>query len=137
MDCRIVFYSARKTSLCERALKKYLAPLGIIPGEARFATRADALGLLITDTFASGDMAAVIGGLEFGDERSIVDIMSSALGKSRLDLVRRLENADGDDGYLIRSGDQLLLLLPDEPEQIGKMTEGALGEYLRSLSAGK
>lgn len=135
MDCKIIFYSARKTSLCERALKKGLSACGVGVGGSCFAAKPEALGALVEDAFKSCEMAAIVGGLEFGDSRNLARIMSRALSKSKINLSRRLRNDGGDDGFLIRSGNSVLLLLPDEPDQIKNITDGVLSDWLSSVCA--
>ena len=39
---------------------------------------------------------------------------------------KRLKNENGDDGYVVRAANQILILLPDEPEQIESIMQGPL-----------
>ena len=78
-------------------------------------------------------MVFAVGGLEFQDSRSARDIVSQAASGSSPELCRRLKNDSGDDGDLIRAGSQLLVMLPDEPEQIEKMTRGTLAVYIKKM----
>lgn len=135
MDCKIVFYSARKTSLCERALKKSLLPLQLSLAGAKFATSAEALGRELTDALGTCDVVFVIGGLEFGDSRSAESIIASAAARSNPSVIRRLRNENGDDGVLLCAGRQTLVLLPDEPQQLEQMMKGSLTAFLRAHTA--
>ena len=43
MNCSIVYYTARKTSLCEKALRRRLPELGLNLSKAVFATKREAV----------------------------------------------------------------------------------------------
>ncbi len=133
MNCSIVFYSARKTSFCEKTLKKSFAEMGLNLSSAVFATGKEALGDALMRAFENSDVVFTVGGLGFEDNRSIRDIVSQAAAGSDPALCRRLKNDSGDDGYLIRAGRQALVMLPDEPAQIEAMTRGALTEFIKNL----
>lgn len=133
MNCTIVYYSARKTSFCEKALKKAFNELGLNLSSAVFATKRDSFGEELTKAFGSTDVVFTVGGLGFADSRSARDIVSQAASGSSPALCRRLKNETGDDGFLIRAGSQLLVMLPDEPEQIEAMVRGTLAEYIREM----
>lgn len=132
MNCSIIYYSARKTSFCEKALKKSFPELGLNLCEAVFATKKEALGDALMKAFEKTDAVFTVGGLEFGDNRNVRDILSQAAAGSNPALCRRLKNEGGDDGYLIRAGKQLLVMLPDEPEQIEQIMRGALAGYIKT-----
>lgn len=133
MNCSIIYYSARKTSFCEKVLKKRISEWGLTLSTATFATKKDALGAELIRAFAQSDVVFTVGGLEFGDSRSVRDIVSQAAAGSDPSLCRRLPNDGGDDGYLLRAGRQLLVMLPDEPGQIEEMTGGVLAAYIKSV----
>lgn len=44
MTGELIFYAARKTSLCERSLRKSFSELDMIAGESKFAANCKALG---------------------------------------------------------------------------------------------
>ena len=44
MNCRIVFYSAKKTSYCEKALRKSVSGLGLNVKTASYAVNGEGLG---------------------------------------------------------------------------------------------
>lgn len=136
MDYKIVFYSAQKTSLCERTLKKSLSALSLNHSGSSFATKNEALGKLLTEDFGSCDIAFIIGGLEFSDSRNCAKIISNAAADCGCDLVKRLRGIDGHDGYMLKSGGKLLILLPDNPEQIEKIAQNELSGYLRYFAKG-
>ena len=63
MKSSIIFYSARKTSLCEKALRKCLPELGLNLSSAVFATKRPALGEALTQAFADADCGVPEGGI--------------------------------------------------------------------------
>ena len=133
MNCSVIFYSARKTSFCEKALKKSFPELGLNFTSSVFAVKKDELGAALMKSFSENDVVFTVGGLEFGDNRNVRDILSQAAAGSEPSLCRKLKNDSGDDGYLIRAGRQLLVMLPDEPEQIQQIMSGALAGYIKSI----
>ena len=134
MNCTIVYYSARKTSFCEKALKKAFHEMGLNLISAVFATMRSSLGEELKKAFEACDVVFTVGGLEFEDNRSVRDIISQASAGSKPTLCRRLENPGGDDGYLLRAGSQLLVMLPDEPLQIEEMTRGVFADYIKTMN---
>ncbi len=106
MDCSVIYYAARKTSFCEKALN-------------------------LIEAFRTNGICAVVGGMEFTDERAVTRIISNAAASSRLETVRKLP-CTGGCGYLLRAGSQLLLLLPDDPGRIEEILRGDLSDYIRN-----
>ena len=131
MDCRIVFYSAIKTSLCERALKKSFSELGLTLANTSFATECTGLGAVLINAFKKYNLVFVIGGLCFDDYRSIKKIISNAVADTKIDDYKKLENKTGSDGYVLRAQNQILVLLPDEPEQIENIMQGNIRGYIK------
>lgn len=131
VECKTVFYSARKTSLCERALKKSFSELYLDMGDISFAADKGSLCNALTEAFTECNIVFVIGGLGFGDERDIKKIVSCLVKSSCVDDCKKLKNTLGDDGYVIRAQHQMLVLLPDEPEQIEAIMQGAIAGYIK------
>lgn len=134
MDCTLILYAARKTSLCERALAKSLQPLNLRIRETVFSTGAKALGEQLRKAFSRDDICFVVGGMSFSDNREVRSILAGAAASSQPELVRRLKNPSGEEGLLLRCGRQHLILLPDEPEAIAETLKGTLGTYLKSCN---
>ena len=63
MDCSVIYYSARKTSLCEKALRRGTASLGLRMASTCFATDAKSLGERLREAFQRGRVCFVAGGL--------------------------------------------------------------------------
>ena len=134
MDCTLILYAARKTSLCERALAKSLQPLNLRIRETVFSTGAKALREQLRKAFSRDDICFVVGGMSFSDSREVRSILAGAAASSQPELVRRLKNPSGEEGLLLRCGRQHLILLPDEPEAIAETLKGTLGTYLKSCN---
>ena len=134
MNCRLVFFAARKTSFCERALQKSFSELDLELVKTCFATDSEQLGVELTDAFKKLNVVFVVGGLGFDDEKGIKSIISRALCETPVNDCKKLKNEYGDDGYVIRAANQLLVLLPDEPAQIEEIMHGPLRKYIKANS---
>ncbi len=131
MDCRIIFYAARKTSFCERALRKSFSELNLSLTDVSFATDRGTLGDSLIEAFKRCNVVFVIGGLSFHDDRAIHSIISHAVSDSVVDDYKKLKNISGHDGYVLKAQNQLLVLLPDEPEQIEAVMQGPISGYIK------
>lgn len=134
MNCRLVFFAARKTSFCERALQKSFSELDLEFVKTCFATDSEQLGNELTDAFKKLNVVFVVGGLGFDDEKGIKSIISRALCETPVNDCKKLKNENGDDGYVVRAANQILILLPDEPEQIESIMQGPLRKYIMANS---
>ena len=134
MNCRLVFFAARKTSFCERALQKSFSELDLELVKTCFATDSEQLGVELTDAFKKLNVVFVVGGLGFDDEKGIKSIISRALCETPVNDCKKLKNEYGDDGCVIRAANQLLVLLPDEPAQIEEIMHGPLKKYIMANS---
>lgn len=134
MNCRLVFFAARKTSFCERALQKSFSELDLELVKTCFATDSEQLGNELTDAFKKLNVVFVVGGLGFDDEKGIKSIISRALCETPVNDCKKLKNKNGDDGYVVRAANQILILLPDEPEQIESIMQGPLRKYIMANS---
>lgn len=134
MNCRLVFFAARKTSFCERALQKSFSELDLELVKTCFATDSERLGNELTDAFKKLNVVFVVGGLGFDDEKGIKSIISRALCETPVNDCKKLKNENGDDGYVVRAANQILILLPDEPEQIESIMQGPLRKYIMANS---
>lgn len=134
MNSRLVFFAARKTSFCERALQKSFSELDLELVKTCFATDSEQLGNELTDAFKKLNVVFVVGGLGFDDEKGIKSIISRALCETPVNDCKKLKNENGDDGYVVRAANQILILLPDEPEQIESIMQGPLRKYIMANS---
>ena len=131
MEYRIVFYSAQKTSMCERMLIRCLSANQLSHSGSSFATKNNALGSKLIEAFEACKITFLIGGLDFDDNRSAVKLISNAAADSEPELIKKLRGIDGHDGYVLKSGGKLMIMLPDDPEQIEAIAQGELSGYLK------
>ena len=131
MNCELIFYLAGKTGLCEKALEESITKPDLSMSASLFATTPETLGVLVIDAFERANVVFVVGGL-YPDKNGIENVLSKALANKAPDDLKKLKNPCSDaDGYLIRQGGQLLVVLPDEPDEIRAMlTETPLEKYL-------
>lgn len=130
MNCRLVFFAARKTSFCERALQKSFSELDLELVKTIFATDAESLGKELVDAFKKLNVVFTVGGFGLDGDKGIRSIISRALCETPVNECKKLKNDSGDDGFVIRAANQLLILLPDEPEQIENIMQGPLRKYI-------
>ena len=67
MTGELIFYAARKTSLCERSLRKSFSELDLIADEAKFAANCKTLGELVVSS-QTNDIVFVTGGLDIAEK---------------------------------------------------------------------
>lgn len=135
MNCELIFYLAAKTNLCEKALEGSLKHLNLKFRTSLFATGSDALGSLIIEAFEKTNVVFIIGGLSSKDKNSIENILSKALANKNPDDLKKLKNPlSNEDGYLVRQGGQLLIVLPDKPDELEAILKGPLNSYLQSFT---
>ena len=107
-----------------------MAGIGLNVKTAAYATDGMSLGEQLVEAFADCDIVFVVGGLEFSDRRSIKTVISNAVKDIDTDDCKKLKNSSGEDGYLLRAGSQILVILPDDPEQLDELLHGCLAGYL-------
>ncbi|MBQ4105398.1 MAG: hypothetical protein IJC86_03310 [Clostridia bacterium] len=129
MKCDLIFYLARRTSYCEKALKKQLAEIGIGLNEVTASTTPVMLGEKLVDSLGRCNLVFIIGGLGFSGKNGLSDVLSKALSATRVTIAdtRKLRNEIGKQyGYLIRCGKQMIVALPDKPDELSEMFSPAL-----------
>lgn len=130
MNCELIFYYSTKTNLCEKTLKKSIAELDLNFRGSQFATSPEKLGEYVTKIFEQTNVVFIIGGFT-SDKNSIVNVLSKALATKSPDDLKKLRNPlSSRDGYLVRQGGQLLIALPDEPDEIEAIMSGPLNNYI-------
>lgn len=136
MKCQIVFYLARKTSLCEKALNKALSDINFKSTATHFAANPVQLGETLIFSLAQCNVVFTLGGLYSADSQGIEDVLSKALSECNPDEIKKLKNNLSDyDGYVIKKDCQLIVVLPDEPDEISHFFTGPLKNYLNDFTA--
>lgn len=137
MTGELIFYAARKTSLCERSLRKSFSELDMIAGESKFAANCKALGELVVSSLQTNDIVFVTGGLDIGGDTDSSSVFARALADNPPKEMKRLKNSSGSDGYVFATESQAIILLPDDPQQIESIMNGALRGFLKRYRENK
>ena len=132
MKYNIIFYLSKKTSYCEKALKRSLTA---ISGEAHNITSATtpvALGEEVAHSLKICPLTVIIGGFHSDEDDNLATVLSRVFSNSplTLDNMRKLSAESGSAGYIIRSKNQILLALPDEPADIEAMCSEKLLSFI-------
>lgn len=133
IDCELIFYTAMKTSLCERSLKKRFSELDLSLKRTSLASSSQELGESLKTALADCSCVFVIANLSIDGERNAKEIMSKGLAESDLDDYKKLRNEDGEDGFVFKAGKQMIAILPDNPEQIDNLMNGPLSDSIKKL----
>lgn len=135
MKCDLIFYLARRTSYCEKALKKQLEEIGIGLNAVTASTTPPMLGEKLITSFGRCNLVFIIGGLGFSGKNGLSEVLSKALSATKVtpsDIKKLKSEAGKQYGYLIRCGKQMIVALPDRPEELSQMFSPALVGCIRS-----
>ena len=135
MKCDLIFYLAKKTALCEKKIKELFVTTVYQLNSVTASTTPDSLGMQLTDALNCVNLIVVVGGLRDKDVRAISNVLSKALANSSTNIIpKRLKNEVGDfDGYILRSGKQTIICIPDNPEEIENMLNENMFNYLNRI----
>lgn len=134
MKCDLIFYLARKTSYCEKALKKQLLELSLGINQVTASTTPVMLGEKLIESFNRCNLVFIIGGLGFSGRNGLSEVLSKALSATKVTSsdIRKLRNHIGKQyGYLIRCGKQMIIALPDRPDELSEMFTPALVNIIK------
>ena len=134
MKYNLIFYLSKKTSYCEKALKKALSPIG---GEAHQITSATTpvdLGTQVSRSLRICPLTVIIGGFNSFEDDNLRVVLSRVFSNSKLTLanMRKLSTDGGSEGYIVRDRNQILLAFPDSPDDITEMCSEELLAYIGS-----
>ena len=130
MKFSIIYYIAYKTGYIQRNLNKKLnmiKELELISTKA--AVSPDDLSDKFKQSLESSELVIVIGGLSAETYRNVMTVLSDYFNEKQMEVTsnKKVVNPDGgNDGYLIKSGNKYIIVLPDEPESIDKMVGSEL-----------
>ncbi|MCI6652535.1 MAG: hypothetical protein MSH11_03825 [Ruminococcus sp.] len=138
MKCDVIFYLAKKTALCQKKLGEMLTVRGYEINTVTAATSPQSLGMQLTDDLNCVNLVFIVGGLRDNDIRGISNVFSKALANSSTDIIpKRLKNEVGlFDGYILRSGKQTIICIPDTPKEIESVLNEPLLNYLDRIYFG-
>ncbi len=132
MNGELIFYAARKTSLCERSLRKSFTELDLRLAKTTFAPNIQMLGKLVSASLDKNDIVFISGGLGLGNGMDSAGIFERVFAEKPPEVMKKISNNGGNDGYLFATDKQIIVLLPDEPEQIESMMQGPLCSFVKS-----
>ncbi|MGN0452399.1 MAG: molybdopterin-binding protein [Ruminococcus sp.] len=137
MKCDLIFYLARKTGYCEKALQKQLSELSLGLNEITASTTPQALGEKLNKALKRTNLVFIIGGLGFSGRNGLTEVLSQALSSTKVTIgdVRKLKNEIGKQyGYVIRCGKQMIVALPDRPDELSEMFSPALISLIKEIA---
>ena len=87
------------------------------------------LGEKLVTSLNRCNLVFIIGGLGFSGKSGLSDVLSKALASTKVTAsdIKKLKNNLGKQyGYVIRCGKQMIVALPDKPEELSEMFSPAL-----------
>ena len=134
MKYNLIFYLSRKTSYCEKMLKKALAPIGGEAHQITSATTPVELGTQVSRSLRLCPLTVIIGGFNSFEDDNLRVVLSRVFSNSKLTLdnMRKLRTDGGNEGYIVRDKNQILLAFPDSPDDITEMCSEELLKYIGS-----
>lgn len=114
------------------ALTHCLEERAIAVESVQTAFSAQMLGELLNTSLRKTPLVFIVGGLSRKDHDNLADVLSRGLQTmDPLPRVQKLANAaGGPDGYLLQTGKQAVVALPDDPRQISHMLDATLFSQL-------
>lgn len=134
MKYDILFYKSRKTSYCEKALKAKLSTIDMSVNRIIASVAPTKLGETLCESLTLCNCVVVIGGFSVNDSENLVTVLSRAMSNAGLKLknTRKLKGAIYD-GYIIKYNKQMIIALPDNPNEIEFILNDRFLEYLKSV----
>ncbi len=137
MDCSIVYYISYKTGYIQRSLTKKFRTMSNITVKSGYAAVSPQdLCDKFRRAMKESQLVIVVGGLSAPGDSSVMDVLSGYFTRERLEVgsSKRVVNTDGDDGYLISTGEKYVLVLPDDPESCERMFGAELLKNIRTAN---
>ena len=133
MKYDLIFYLAKKTAYCEKRIRALLGGIGAEPNRIVSATSPSSLGDEVVHSLRLCPLAVITGGLSTPGDDNLATVLSRVFSNSALTLenMRKITAASGTQGYIVRCKNQVLLALPDDPEDITSILSPDLLEYIK------
>ncbi len=134
MKYDILFYKSRKTSYCEKALKRKLSEISMTNNRIIAQVTPMNLGETLCESLTLCNLVVIVGGFSKNDDENLLTVLSRALSSAGLTLnnIRKLKGAFVD-GYIIKYNKQMILALPDNPSEIEFLLSETFLDYLKSV----
>lgn len=133
MKYDLIFYIAKKTGYCEKRLRRLLGAIGGEPHRIVSATSPNLLGEEVTHSLRICPLAVIVGGLRSLSDDNLATVLSRVFSLAGIPLsnMRKLSSESGAEGYIIRYKSQMILALPDSPEEIEDMLSEEVLAYIK------
>lgn len=133
MKYDLIFYLAKKTAYCEKRIRALLGGVGAEPNRIVSATSPSSLGEEAVHSLRLCPLVVITGGLSSPGDDNLATVLSRVFSNSALTLenMRKITAASGTQGYIVRCKNQVLLALPDDPEDITSILSPDLLEYIK------
>lgn len=137
MKYNLIFYIAKKTSYCEKVLKNALSRIGGEVYDVISAVSPTALGGEVSRSLRLCPLTVIVGGFGSDEDDNLATVLSRVFSNSALTLenMRKLRAESGAVGYIIRYKTQIILALPDSPQDIADMCSDELLSYIREKTS--
>lgn len=133
MNYEIIFYHSGRTAEAERLLGSRLSRLGLERLSSAAATEPDDLPPMLSASLGRCGLVFIIGGLD-GSKSSTEALLSQVLSSAAGDISsERLIDEDENIAYLISSGRQMIILLPDDTAVTDRMLEKRIISQLETF----
>ena len=137
MKCNLIFYIAEKTSYCQIALSRCLKTVNFTINQIKGTTTPETLGNSLSQLLNEYDVCFVIGGLGESGKKGVKNVLSGALTNKNIppeNICKLSVSNSAKEGFVIRCGKQIIVLLPDDPEIITLLFNAELVKYLNKFS---
>ena len=131
MKYDLIFYISKKTGYCEKRLRKRLAEIDAQPNRIVSATSPTELGEEVAHSLRLCPLAVIVGGLRSTEDDNLATVLSRVFSNSALTLDNMRKITSGATcGYVVRCRNQMLLALPDSPDDIEAIISDDLLRYI-------
>ncbi len=133
MKYDLIFYIAKKTGYCEKRLRKTLEGVGFEPNRIVSATSPPLLGDEVTHSLRLCRLVVIIGGLHSPNDDNLATVLSRVFSIAAIPLgnMRKLTADNAAEGYIIRYKSQMILALPDSPDDIEALLNEDVLQYIK------
>lgn len=133
MQCELLFYVAHKTGKNQDIFNKKLLSTDLKLTKVMVATSPLDFAEQLKGSLNRSNLVFIIGGLLRQDETNTVDILSKSIesiGKGKIECKRIDSPGGSSSGFIIQSGRQMIVMLPDDPEELNTISGPVLMKYI-------
>lgn len=128
----LIFYLSRKTSYCEKRLKKLFKTIDFEQNKIVYCTESMDLGELLCKSLNHTKLVILVGGLSALGDYNLSTILSRVLSSTNLSLdhVKKLKSKN-QTAFVITYKTQIILAVPDNPNDIDEMLNEDFLNYVK------